>query len=81
MMKEKSKNPLYVVNGKEVEEASGLIDFILKKFNLEPAINFFNMLFEMLLEQVNSYPMLVAVKEFIDLIMKRVELFRALSIL
>jgi hypothetical protein len=80
-MESKSKNPLYVVNGEDVEEASGVIDFILKKFNLEPAINFLNMLVEMLLEQVNSYPMLVAVKEFIDLILKRVELFRSLSIL
>lgn len=80
-MTDKTKNPLYVVNGKEVEEASGIIDFILKKFNLEPAINFLNMLIEMLLEQINSYPMLVAVKEFIDLIMKRIELFRTLSIL
>jgi hypothetical protein len=80
-MENKTKNPLYVVSGKEVEEASGLIDFILKKFNLEPAINFFNMIIEMLLEQINSYPMLVAAREFIDLILKRVELFRSLSIL
>ncbi len=76
----KNKNPLYVVSKNTVQEASGMIDFLIKKLNIEPAIEFFNMLIEMLLEQVNSYPALMAIKEFIDLILKRVELFKKVSV-
>jgi hypothetical protein len=77
----KNKNPLYVVSGQEVEEAHGLVDFLVKKLNLKPAIEFLNMIFELLLSQVSSYPTFIAVKEFIDLIMKRIELFQKVSIL
>ena len=77
----KNKNPLYVVSGQEVEEANGLVDFLVKKLKLEPAINFLNMLFELLLSQIDSYPVFIAVKEFIDLVMKRIELFQKVSIL
>lgn len=34
----KNKNPLYVVKGKEVQEAFGIFDLVVKKFNLEPVI-------------------------------------------
>jgi len=77
----KNKNPLYVVSGQEVEEANGLVDFLVKKLKLEPAINFLNMMFELLLSQIDSYPVFIAVKEFIDLVMKRIELFQKVSIL
>jgi hypothetical protein len=77
----KNKNPLYVVSGQEVEEANGLVDFLVKKLNLEPAINFLNMMFDLLLSQIDSYPVFIAVKEFIDLVMKRIELFQKVSIL
>ena len=77
----KNKNPLYVVSGQEVEEANGLVDFLVKKLKLEPAINFLNMIFDLLLSQIDSYPVFIAVKEFIDLVMKRIELFQKVSIL
>jgi hypothetical protein len=76
----KNKNPLYVVSGQEVEEANGLVDFLVKKLTLEPASNFLNMIFDLLLSQVDSYPVFIAVKEFIDLVMKRIELFQRVSV-
>ena len=76
----KNKNPLYVVSGQEVEEANGLVDFLVKKLKLEPAINFLNMIFDLLLSQIDSYPVFIAVKEFIDLVMKRIELFQRVSV-
>jgi hypothetical protein len=62
----KNKNPLYVVKGKEVQEASSMIDLVIKKFNLEPAINILRNLFMLLLEQVENFAMFKAVKGFID---------------
>lgn len=76
----KKKNPLYVVNKDEVEAAHGLVDFLVKKLNLEPAIEILSSLIKFLLEQVNSYPVFLAVKEFVDLIVKRLELFQRVSI-
>ena len=81
-MAKKSKNPLYVVTkkGSVVEEASGFIDMLIKKFRLEPVINFFNWLFKALLEQVEDYPTFIAVKNFIDMVMKRIQLFISYNI-
>ncbi len=76
----KNKNPLYVVSGQDVEQADGFVDFLVKKLNLEPAINFLNMIFELLLSQVSTYSAFIAVKNFIDLVMKRIELFQRVSI-
>lgn len=67
----KAKNPLYVVKGKNVQEAKNLFDLVLKKFNLEPMVQILESLFKMLLEQVKSYPMLVAVKALIDELMAK----------
>lgn len=64
--KNKSKNPLYVVKGKDVEEASGMIDLIIKKFNLTPAITFLETVVKMLLAQVKDYPTFLAIKNIID---------------
>lgn len=64
--KNKSKNPLYVVKGNDVEEASGMIDLIIKKFNLAPALNFLGTVIKMLLEQVKDYPTFIAIKNIID---------------
>ena len=44
----KNQNPLYVVKGDQVEEATGLIDMLLKKFNLAPVLDILNALFNML---------------------------------
>jgi hypothetical protein len=77
----KSKNPLYVVNKNQVEEASGLVDYLVKKLNLEPAIEMLTSLFEFLLSQVRSYGAFVAVKEFIDRVVAKLELYRNFSII
>ena len=62
----KNKNPLYVVKGQNVEQAKGLWDLFVKKFDLEPVINFMMGFFQMLLEQVKTYPALVLVKNMLD---------------
>ena len=80
-MKDKIKNPLYVVKGQNIEEASGLLDFVVKKLNLAPVIEFLTMIIKMLMEQVNSYPMFLAFKQFIDLVLKKLELFQRVAVL
>ena len=60
------KNPLYVVKGKDVMEASGLVDMFLKKLNLEPMVELFQSILKLVLKNVSSYPALVAVKAFLD---------------
>lgn len=70
----KNKNPLYVVKGKEVQEASSMLDLVIKKFNLEPMIRILNNIFQMLLEQVKNFAMYKAVKQFIDQIIENVTL-------
>ncbi len=69
----KNKNPLYVVKGKDVQEASSVIDLVIKKFNLEPAINILQNLFYLLLEQVENFATYKAVKSFIDDIIARIQ--------
>lgn len=78
-MSKKQKNPLYVVKGKDVEEASGLVDLIVKKLNLQPFIDFLEYIFKILLSQVDSYPKLKAVHEFVEKIAARVALFKDFS--
>lgn len=75
-MKNKTKNPLYVVKGKDVEEANGILDMIVKKLNLQPLIDLLNFLFKMLLEQVDSYPKLKAVHDLFTKIAARLALFK-----
>ena len=55
------KNPLYVVtnNGKDVEQADSVWDAVIKKFNLQPAIDLLWTLLELLAKQINSYAALV----------------------
>lgn len=67
----KNKNPLYVVKGKNVMEAKGLFDLVVKKLNLEPLVEVLKSILTMLLEQVKSYPMLLIVKAMIDEWMKK----------
>ncbi|MEX0799145.1 MAG: hypothetical protein WD025_06855 [Bacteriovoracaceae bacterium] len=78
-MKEKNKNPLYVVKGKNVEEANGLADMLVKKLSLQPLIDFLKLIFKMLLEQVNSYPKLKALVDFAEKIVARLKLFQNYS--
>jgi hypothetical protein len=67
----KNKNPLYVIKGKDVQEASSIVDLVIKKFNLEPAINILRNLFYLLLEQVETFAAYQAVKGFIDDVLRR----------
>lgn len=77
----KTKNPLYVVKGKEVEEASSVLDLVIKKLNLEPALNIMKNIFYLLLEQIENFAMYKAVKNFIDeLIHKMMEFGKKIGI-
>lgn len=71
----KKDNPLYVVtnNGKDVEEAKGPCDMIIKRLGLEPAIKVLSSLLDLLFAQIKSYAAFVAVKEFIDKIVAQLE--------
>ena len=75
----KNKNPLYVVKGKDVEPATGIVDLIVKKLNLQLALEFFEYLFNLLLSMVDSYPKLKAVMDFMDMVVARVKLFKNFS--
>jgi len=59
--KSKKNNPLYVVtnDGKDVEQADSVWDAVVKKFNLQPAIDLIWTLLELLAKQINSYAALV----------------------
>ena len=69
----KNKNPLYVVKGKDVLEASSLFDLIVQKFNLAPMIRILQNIFQILLEQVQNFAMFKAVKGFIDQIVEQIQ--------
>lgn len=75
----KNKNPLYVVKGKDVEPATGIVDLIVKKLNLQLALEFFEYLFNLLLSMVDSYPKLKAAMDFMDMVVARVKLFKNFS--
>lgn len=78
----KNKNPLYVVKGKEVQEASSLMDLVIKKFNLEPAINILRNIFYLLLEQVENFAWFQAVTKFYnDMLQKIRDLGRSVGVL
>lgn len=65
-MKAKSKNPLYVVKGKDVLEASNVLDMVLKKFNLEPVIQFMQNMLKLILDNIKTYPSFLAMKKLLD---------------
>lgn len=73
--KKKNVNPLYVVTnkGKDIEEVDNHLNAWIKKLGLEPVIEFLETILVMLSEHVNSYPILMAVKEYIDMIVEKVE--------
>lgn len=74
--KRSTKNPLYVVKdtkkGSVVEEASGFIDLIIKKFGLGPALEMLGTLFEGLMAMASNYAMFMVVKDFIDQLMAKI---------
>lgn len=66
----KNKNPLYVVSEDNiVEEVAGYWQLVIKKLNLAPFLDAIAELLNYIWKQVDSYPMLVAVKGFVDRIM------------
>jgi hypothetical protein len=75
--KNKAKNPLYVVrnNGVDVESASGLIDMLLKKTGIDTILPVLESILEMILSQVQTYPVFIEVKKMFDkLFEKMIEL-------
>jgi hypothetical protein len=62
----KTKNPLYVVKGKDVLEASSILDLVIKKLNLEPVIQVLQNILKMILEQVKTWETFIAAKKFVD---------------
>ncbi len=73
-MSAKAKNPLYVVKGKEVQQAAGWFDLLVKKFDLEPIVKMLQQLLSMLLAQVQSYHVLTLVKGYVDQIMAQMQM-------
>lgn len=69
--KSKAKNPLYVVKGKDVQEASDIVDLVIKKLGLEPVVQFLQTMLKMIIENVQSYPTFLAMKNFLDELMMR----------
>lgn len=71
----KKKNPLYVVtnNGKDVEQADSMWDAVVKKFNLQPAIDLLWTLLELLAKQINSYAALVWLQQELERFNNRVD--------
>ncbi len=64
--KAKSKNPLYVVKGQDVLEASSVVDLVLKKFNLEPVVQFLQNMLKLILDNIKTYPTFLAMKKLLD---------------
>jgi phage-related protein len=69
------KNPLYVVtnSGKDIEQASGLADLIIKKLGLGPVIDTLENILAWLWDQVKDYPTFVMVKGVIDSIVDSIQ--------
>lgn len=69
------KNPLYVVtnNGKDVEQADSVWDALVKKFNLQPAIDLIWTLLELVAKQINSYAALVWLQRELEHFNNRVD--------
>lgn len=70
----KNVNPLYVVrnNGVDVEQASGLIDLLLKKTGIDKVLPILENIFAIMLSQVQSYAVFMEVKKFMDAVFEKV---------
>ncbi len=67
----KNKNPLYVVRGKDVQEAKDIFDLVIKKLNLEPVVQFIQNILQMILENIKTYPSFLAMKGLLDELVAR----------
>jgi hypothetical protein len=73
----KSTNPLYVVrnNGVDVEEASGILELLLKKTGLDKMIPMLETFIQIILSQVESYAVFIEVKKmFVQIFNKVIEI-------
>ncbi len=72
----KKNNPLYAVTnkGKDIEEVSGYVDLLITKLGLNPILEFFEELIDFLLKQISSYASFVAMKEFLDDLVSKLDL-------
>jgi len=68
----KTKNPLYVVKGKTVLEAKGVLDLLVKQLGLEPLMEMIMKVVRLLLSQVTNYNSLMIVKKIVDDLMIKV---------
>jgi hypothetical protein len=70
----KNTNPLYVVrsNGVDVEEANGLFELLLKKTGIDKMIPFLDSLMQILLSQVQTYPIFIEVKKMFDTLFEKI---------
>jgi len=77
--KARKKNPLYVVTnqGKDVQEATGLLDMIVKKLGLEGVVELLEGLMASMMQMATSYAMFVSIKSFLDTIIHQIELILA----
>jgi len=66
--KNKSTNPLYVVrnNGVDVEEANSILEMILKKTGIDKVLPILETFFQLILAQVQTYPVFIEVKKMFD---------------
>jgi hypothetical protein len=76
----KSTNPLYVVKGDQVEAAENFFDLIIKKLNLSPVIEILTYILKLLLENIKTYSAFIIAKDFLDLLISKIELFKKYSI-
>ncbi len=74
-MNKKHKNPLYVVtnDGKDVLEASGLLDALIKRLGIEPVLRQIESLLQTMLSLISSYAAFMVVKEWLDQFVEKLE--------
>lgn len=70
----RSTNPLYVVrkNGVDVEEASGILELILKKTGLDKMVPMLETFMQILFSQVQSYAVFIEVKKMFDKLFEKI---------
>lgn len=56
----------FTKNGKDIEMATNLLELVLKKTGLDKVLEVFLGILKVLFENVQSYPMFLAVKNFAD---------------
>lgn len=76
-MNKKRKNPLYVVtnNGKDVLEATGLLDALAKRLGIEPVLKQLEAILQLMLSMITSYAAFTVIKEWFDQFVAGLEAF------